>query len=71
MDAEGAWLRTARALRFQVPAFHSLGAGQTATRGTKLFTWNWSPLATAAVQPNRRCLDQAEVTLYVLLEPQE
>jgi len=71
VDAEWAWLRAARALRFQVPAFYSLGAGQTATRGAKLFTWNWSSLATAAVPPNRRCLDRADVTLCVLLDLQE
>ena len=53
------------------PALHSQGGGQTANRGVKLFTWNWSSLATAAVPPNRRCLDRADVTLCVLLDLQE
>ena len=55
----------------QIPTFHSLDVGRTATRGAKLFTWNWSPLATSVVQPSRRSLDRAEVTSHVPLSLQK
>ena len=71
MDAEQAWQRAARALRFQVREFHSPGGRRTATRGAKLFTWNWSSLATSVVPPSRRGLDRAEVTSHVPLDLQK
>ena len=58
--------------RLQIPTFHSLDVGRTATRGVKLFTWNWSSLATSVVQPRRRCLnDRAEVMSHVPLDLQK
>ena len=57
--------------RLQIPTFHSLDVGRTAIRGTKLFTWNWSSLATSVVPPSRRGLDRADVKLCVLLDLQK
>ena len=66
MDAE-----QARTLRFQVPAFNSLGVERTSTRGAKLFAWNWSSFATSVVQPSRLCLDRTEVASHVPLDLQK
>ena len=57
--------------RLQIPTFHSLDVGRTATRGVKLFTWNWSFLATSVVPPSRRGLDRAGVMSHVPLDLQK
>ena len=57
--------------RLQIPTFHSLDVGRTATRGVKLFTWNWSSLATSVVPPSWRGLDRAGVASCVSLHLQK
>ena len=53
------------------PRIQLLGCRKDATRGTKLFTCNWSSLATSVVPPSRRGLDGTEVTPHVPLDLQK
>ena len=50
------------------PRIQLLGRRKDATRGAKLFTWNWSSLATSVVPPSRRGLDRAGVMSHVPLD---
>ena len=53
------------------PRIQLLGRRKDATRGAKLFTWNWSSLAATVVPPRRRCFDRDEMTSHVPLDLQK